>query len=441
MRTPLENMKIFADRRDKLAKLMPGGTLILAAPPESPRNGSVHYAYRQNSSFYYLTGFEEPGSFFVFRPGKKPETVLFVLPKNRERETWDGFRFGPQAAQTQFRMEEVYSSEDLEKKLVELLAGSEKVFYHQFRYPAIDEKIYKALKSLQASQGRTGFGLLPVFDSEELIGSLRVVKSEPDLHNLRKAAELSSQAHVKVMQATRPGINERELHGLFIYNIMKQGAAREGYGGIFASGANACTLHYVFNDEVLKDGQLLLVDAGGEYNYFTADITRTYPVNGKFNEAQKLVYEGVLKIQKQIIEHVKPGVPFAEFHEMGTSLLTDLMLDLGLLAGRKNDIIQAGEQKKYYPHGIGHFLGMDVHDQGMYYSYPQKVPRAIEEGMVFTVEPGLYIPADDTAAAPELRGIGVRIEDNILVTHHGHENLTRACPKEIEDLERIIGKL
>jgi Xaa-Pro aminopeptidase len=219
---------------------------------------------------------------------------------------------------------------------------------------------------------------------------------------------------------------------------MKRGAAREGYGGIFAGGVNATTLHYVFNDEVMKSGDLLLVDAGAEYNYFTGDITRTYPINGRFNEEQAEVYTGVLDVQKAIIEAVKPGLPFSELQEMATHMLTDVMLELGLLTGRKEDIIKAGDQKKYYPHGVSHFLGMDVHDLGMYKTKDNK-PRLIEEGMVFTIEPGLYIPANDTKAAKEYRGIGVRIEDNILVTARGAEVLTSKAPKEIADLEKIVG--
>jgi len=220
---------------------------------------------------------------------------------------------------------------------------------------------------------------------------------------------------------------------------MKRGAAREGYGTIVAGGANACTLHYVFNDEVLKNNQLLLVDAAGEYNYFTSDITRTYPINGKFTDAQAQVYEGVLKVQKAVINHVKPGVAFQELHDMGTDMLTDLMLELGLLSGRKDDILKSNQHKKYYPHGVGHFLGMDVHDAGLYFNKKTGESRKIEQGMVFTVEPGLYIPANDHSAAAEYRGIGVRIEDNILVTTNGYDILTSRCPKEIADLERTVG--
>lgn len=437
MRVPLEPMRIFAERRSKLAESMKGSVLILASPMEQIRNGSVHFSFRQDSNLYYLTGFEEAESIFVFRPGQTPETVLFVRKKDQSRETWDGFRFGPDEAQKQFRMEKAYPIEDFDKEIVSLLKGADSLYYRMYKNPSVDTKIKNALLNLKTSQGRTGYGILSVQDSDELIGELRLFKSAFDLENHKKACEITADAHTELMKYAKPGMSERELHGFFIYQIMKRGAAREGYGGIFAGGGNACTLHYVFNDQALKSGDLLLVDAAGEYNYFTSDITRTYPVNGKFSEAQAEVYQGVLDIQKKVIEHVKPGVPFQDLHEMGASMLTDLMLELGLLTGRKDDIMKSGEHKKYYPHGIGHFLGMDVHDAGLYFSKNGE-PRKIEEGMVFTVEPGLYIPPADQEAAKEYRGIGIRIEDNILVTAFGHEVLTKKCPKEIADLERTM---
>jgi Xaa-Pro aminopeptidase len=305
--------------------------------------------------------------------------------------------------------------------------------------PHVDKQIDEALLNLKVSQGRTGFGLLPIYDADEFLGEFRLKKGEADIANMRKACELTAEAHLETMKYTQPGMNERELHGYFTYQIMKRGAFREGYNGIFAAGANATTLHYVFNDQPLKSGDLMLIDAAGEYNYFTSDITRTYPINGRFNEEQAEVYEGVLKVQKAIIGMVKPGVPFQTLQETATEMLTELMLELGLLTGRKDDIIKAQEQKKYYPHGIGHFLGMDVHDAGMYMSKKGNEPRPIEENMVFTVEPGLYIPANDHSAAAEYRGIGIRIEDNIRVTNNSYEIMTEKAPKEIAELEKIIG--
>jgi len=439
MRKPLESMKIFAERRAQVAARIPGDALILTAAPESVRNASVQHPYRQDSNFYYLTGFEEPESIFVFRPGMTPETVLFVRKKNIERETWDGFRFGPDATQTEFRMDKTYPIEEFDHMAPQLLKGVEKLYYRRFKNPHVDEKVDQALLSLKSTQNRTGFGLLPICDADEFLGELRIKKGETDLANMRKACDISSEAHAEVMKYIKPGMSEREVHGYFIYQIMKRGAFREGYNGIFAGGDNATTLHYVFNDQPLKAGELFLVDAAGEYNYFTSDITRTYPVSGRFNEEQAEVYEGVLKIQKDLIEMVKPGLPFQTLQDTATNMLTELMLELGLLTGRKDDIIKALEHKKYYPHGIGHFLGMDVHDSGMYFSKKGNEPRQIEENMVFTIEPGIYIPYADQTVAEEYRGIGVRIEDNIRVTGNGYEVLTSKAPKEIADLEKIIG--
>jgi Xaa-Pro aminopeptidase len=302
----------------------------------------------------------------------------------------------------------------------------------------MDEQMQAVLESVKQMQGRTGYGLLPIHDADTMLGELRLVKSEYELTQLREACEISAQAHLAAMRFTRPGVNERQVQGVLAHHFFMNGSAREGYGYIVASGNAATTLHYNFNDQVCKDGDLLLIDAGAEYNYYTGDITRTFPVNGKFTDEQARVYEGILKLQKQIIDFVKPGIVFKELHDMGTSLLTDLMLDLGLLSGRKEDLIQALAQKKYYPHGIGHWLGMDVHDAGLYFKKGE--PRPIEANMCFTIEPGLYIPAEDTSAPQKYRGIGIRIEDNIRVTANGSENMTSSVPKEIADLEKVVGR-
>jgi Xaa-Pro aminopeptidase len=438
MRKPLEPMKVFADRREILAGKMMGSVLIVASAPEHVRNASVHHSFRQDSNFYYLTGFEEPEAVFVFRPGRSPETIMFVRPKDKTRETWDGFRYGPQGVESEFRIDKAYPISEFEKEIVNLLKGVDSVYCRMFKNAELDRRLRSALLDLKNSQGRTGLGLLSIHDADEFLGEMRVLKTPHDIELQKKACEITSEAHREVMRYTKPGMSERELHGYFLYQIMKRGASREGYGSIFAAGANACTLHYVFNDQELRDRELLLIDAAGEYKYFTADITRTFPVSGKFTDAQKAVYEGVLTIQKKLIESVKPGITFQSLHEAGADMLTDLMLHLGLLTGRKDDLMKANEHKKYYPHGIGHYLGMDVHDAGLYQSKKGE-PRKIEQGMIFTIEPGLYIPIDDLSAPAEFRGIGIRIEDNILVTSFNHENLTERCPKEITDLENLIG--
>ncbi len=437
-RHPLENLRLFQERRKRIAEKLQDGILIVGSPEEHVRNGSTGYPFRQDSNLYYLTGFEEPESIFVMRPGKKPETILFCRKRNPERETWDGFRYGPEKAQQEFQVDAAYPVEEFNERIVELMKGSSQVFFRFFKNAALDEKMKRALLDQKMGLGRSGLGLLPILDADELLGEFRVIKTDLDLLNHRRACDLTVEAHIETMKYVKPGLNEREVHGHFIYQIMKRGAAREGYNGIVASGASACTLHYVFNDQQLRNGDLLLIDAAGEYNYFTSDITRSYPVNGQFTDAQAEVYEGVLKVQKAVIESVRPGIAFGKFQELATAMLTDVMLELGLLTGRRDDLVAANRQKKYYPHGVGHFLGMDVHDQGQYFNR-QNVERQIEPGMVFTVEPGLYIPSDDTEAAEMYRGIGIRIEDNILVTDSGYEVLTKDCPKEVSDLEKIIG--
>lgn len=439
MRKPLENMRLFTERRRRIAEKLGNGVLVVGSMPEAKRNGNAEHPFRQDSNLYYLTGFEEPQTIFVFRPGRSPETVLFVREKNIERETWDGFRFGTEQSKKDFQIDQTYRIEEFPLKIAELLGSADQLYYHYFRNPQFDTWMDAALQEHRAGLGRSGLGVLPVLDADEFMGQFRVIKSDLDLLNHRAACDLSADAHVELMKYVRPGMNEREAEGFFIYQIMKRGAARPGYNPIMASGANACTLHYVFNDQVMKEGELLLVDAAGEYNYFTSDITRTFPVSGKFSKAQAEVYQLVLDVQKTVIEAVRPGVTFQDLQDLGTSLLTDAMLQLGLFSGRKEDIIAAGKQKKYYPHGIGHQLGMDVHDAGVYRTRSGQ-HLAMEPGMVFTVEPGLYIPWNDEQAAPEYRGIGVRIEDNILMTNSGFENLTQAAPKEIADIEALMAK-
>lgn len=438
MRKPSENIKIFSDRRQKLAQEIPGSVLILAAHPEHIRNDDVHFPYRQDSNFYYLTGFEEPEAIFVFRPGMQPETIMFCRRRDIERETWDGYRYGPEGVEREFGIQKAYPIDEFLKEAPALLKEAESVYYRLLKNPKADQKILELLDRVRLSQSRTGNGLLTIHDADVLIGQHRLIKSDYELTHLREACEISAQAHLAAMKFTRPGVTERQVQGVLAHHFFMKGSAREGYGHIVASGANATTLHYTFNDQTCKSGDLLLIDAGAEFNYFTGDITRTFPVNGKFTDEQGEVYSGVLKIQKELIEMIKPGIVFKQLHEIGASLLTDLMLELGLLTGRKEDLMAANKHRKYYPHGIGHWLGMDVHDAGLYVRKGE--PTALKPNMCFTIEPGIYIPADDSSAPPNYRGIGIRIEDNIRVTESGCEVLTATAPKEIADLEKIVGQ-
>lgn len=437
MRKSTENIEIFKRRRKKIIASLNGAALIVAAHPEQLRNDDVHHFYRQDSNLYYLTGFEEPESFLLLRPGKNPESIMFVRQKNVERETWDGFRFGPEGTKKEFAIDAVYPIEEFQKQSVELLKGFEEVYYRQYKNKDADLLVEKVLLDLKRAYGRSGYGLLSVKDADTFLGEHRLRKDEDDISNLRKACEISAQAHVAAMKFTKPGVTERQIQGVLAYNFYMNGAARVGYPYIIASGNNATTLHYNFNDQVCKKDDLLLIDAGAEYNYYTGDITRTYPVSGKFSVAQRKVYQGVLDIQKELIAYLKPGIFFKDLHEMAADRLTDLMLELNLVSGRKEDVIKSNQHKKYYPHGVGHWLGMDVHDSGLYFLKGE--PRPIEAGMCFTIEPGLYIPINDMSAPVELRGIGIRIEDDIVITATGCEVMTAGVPKEISEIESIVG--
>lgn len=438
MRKSAENPEIFKRRRKKIIAKMNGAALLVASHPEQIRNDDVHHPYRQDSNMYYLTGFEEPESFLLIRPGFIPETVMFVREKNLERETWDGFRFGPEGTKKEFLIDDVYTIDKFEEKCVEFLKGFEEIYYRLFKNPEADEKVQRILSTLKRAQGRTGYGLLTVKDADTFLGEFRLKKDEDDLVNQRRASQISAEAHVAAMRFVRPGVSERQVQAVISHEFHMKGAARVGYPYIIASGANATTLHYNFNDQICKNGDLLLIDAGAEFNYYSGDITRTFPVNGKFTPAQRKVYQGVLNVQKEILACIKPGVYFKDLHKMGEEKLTDLMFELGLLSGKKEDAMKANEHRRYYPHGVGHWLGMDVHDAGLYFIKGEA--RPIETGMCFTVEPGLYISTEDKSAPEELRGIGVRIEDNIVVTASGYENLTSAAPKEIDEIEKLMAQ-
>lgn len=439
MRKPAFDMNIFKERRKLVGKEIQGSALVVAAHPELIRNHDVGYPYRQDSNLFYLTGWEEPESILIFRPGMNPETVMFVRRRDQERETWDGFRYGPEGCEREFGIDKAYPIDEFEKIAPQLLAGVDSLYYRLFKNHEADKRMNEVLETVRRVQGRTGYGLLTIHDADTYLGEHRLVKSEYELTQLREACEISAQGHLAAMHFTRPGVSERQVQGVLAHHFFMRGSAREGYNSIVASGNNATTLHYNFNDQICKDGELLLIDAGAEFNYYTGDITRTYPVNGKFTDEQGRVYEAVLKVQKEIIEYIKPGIFFRDLHNMGNDLLTDAMISLGLLTGRREDIVQSMQHKKYYPHGIGHWLGLDVHDAGLYFKKGE--PRPIEANMCFTIEPGIYVPADDKSAPEKFRSIGIRIEDNIRVTNNGYENMTSSVPKEIADIEKVVGKV
>jgi Xaa-Pro aminopeptidase len=437
MRKSLINPEFCKARRQRLAQLIPNCALILPAWPEYYRNADSTHGYRPESNLYYLTGFEEPEACLIFRPGKTPETVMFVRPKNIERETWDGFRFGMDGAQQSFGFDATHSIHEIESLAPELLKGCERVYYTMFRNTEFDQKFSRIMMAMHGWRPKFGMGLPPIEDAHSVIGELRIRKTEEEAEAMRRAAAISAEAHIELMKATRAGLNERALQGLFIKEIMDRGASAESYGGIVASGNNATTLHYRFNDGTLQAGDLLLVDCGAEYQYYAGDITRTYPVNGRFSPTQKRIYEKLLKLQKELIAMVKPGELHANLQKFTVERVCQILVEEKILKGSPEEVQRSGLYSKYYPHGVSHLLGLDVHDAGVLVSRGQ--PRAMEVGWSLTIEPGLYFPANDTSIAEEFRGIGIRIEDDILVTPDGNEVMTRGVPKEVEEMEALIG--
>ncbi len=432
----------FKGRRDSLMKEVEaeGAAFIFPAAREVLRNPDVTFPFRQESNFFYLSGFEEPEAWLVLAPtgsqGKGGyRTALFVRKRDPVMEIWEGERYGTEGALKVFGVDEAYLHDEFEKKLPELLKTAEKVYYRAHLDEAEDRTVLRALEALRRSQGRSGKPLLPIADPNAVLASMRVVKSAEEVEFMKRACAITAAAHKAAMKEARPGVNEFEIEAFIDYQFRKQGAQRVGYGSIVAGGKNACCLHYRANNEVLRDGELLLVDAGAEFNYYTSDITRTYPVGKKFSKAQAAIYDLVLKAQLECIAMAKPGATQAAIHRHASEVLVEGALSLGLMTGKTDEIITSGKVKRFYPHGTGHYLGMDVHDIGLYQMNAE--PRKLEAGMMFTIEPGFYIQPDDGDAPAEYRGIGIRIEDDILITAGGCDVMTAAVPKKREEIEAL----
>jgi len=429
------DVSVYRERRSRLAREMKRGVAVLRTSPERQRNRDSHYPYRHDSYFYYLTGFVEPESVLVVIAGDTPKSLLFCRDKDREREIWDGFRYGPDQAQHAFGFEEAHSLSKLDEKLPELLADQPALFCDIGEHADWDTRLIQWLNAVRA-QVRTGITApSQMHDIRRLLDDMRLRKDHAEITTMRRAAEISAGAHRRAMLATRPGRYEYEIEAELLHEFRRNGAQAPAYTSIVAGGANACVLHYVSNDALMKDGDLLLIDAGCELNGYASDITRTFPINGKFSAPQREIYELVLAAQTAAIAEVKPGNVFQAPHDVAVKVLTQGMIDLGLLNGSVDGLIESGDYKKFYMHRTGHWLGMDVHDCGDYKRDGQWLSLA--PGMVLTVEPGFYVrPAEDV---PErFWNIGVRIEDDALVTAEGREILTSAAPKSITDIEALM---
>ncbi len=427
----------YAKRRARIfAKLASGSLAILPASEEQHRNGDVNHPFRQSSDFYYLTGFSEPGAILVLlKTQHENRFILFCKPFCAEQAIWTGPSAGLEGAVAQFGADEAYALASLDEKMPALLAAQQRFFYSFGESMAWDRRMIKWSYPKNHNPKRDAKTFC---DLKNLIAEERLIKSAEEINLLRQAITVSAQAHCVLMQHCKGEMPEYALEALFAYECAKKGCRSLAYPTIVGGGANACTLHYVRNDQKLKNGNLVLVDAGAEYQGYAADITRTFPVCGTFSADQKALYNIVLEAQCAAIALVKPGTRWDLLQAIIVKKLTEGLVALGILQGTIDQLIETKAYQAFYQHGSGHWLGLDVHDVGAYKQ--EEKSRLLEPGMVLTVEPGLYIPANCTTVDPRWRGIGIRIEDDVLVTKTGYEVLSAAAPKTIEAIEALMEK-
>ncbi|HEY6188292.1 MAG TPA: Xaa-Pro aminopeptidase [Pyrinomonadaceae bacterium] len=413
---------------------------IISSAPEATRSNDTNYRYRQNSDFYYLTGFDEPEAIAVIAPNQAEQKfTLFVRPRDPEREIWDGRRAGTEGALAEYGANAAFPVEEFREKLGELINGARNLYYRiGAGNPELDDQIIKQIGRLR-SMARKGFSAPEaIIDTGAIIHEMRLFKSAEEVELMQRAADIAAEAHREAMKAARPGMKEYELEALLEFIFRKNGASAPAYTSIVGSGANATVLHYVNNDATLRDGDLLLIDAGAEYRGYASDITRTFPINGRFTQAQRDIYDLVLETQMDCVKLARPGITLDELKSHSIKLLTEGMVRLGLLEGEPEKLIEDKEYEKFYMHGLGHFLGIDVHDVGRYYRDGQS--RSLEPGMVITVEPGLYVSEKSENIPDKYRGIGVRIEDDVLITEDGNRVLSSKVPKQPEEIEALMAR-
>jgi Xaa-Pro aminopeptidase len=424
-------------RRDLMATMSKNSIAILTAAPERVRSRDTYFPYRQDSNFFYLTGFPEPEAVLVLIP-KRPQGqfVLFCRERDRSREIWDGRRAGPEGARELYGADDAFPIDDIDEILPGLLEGRDRVYYALGRNRNFDTRLLDWIDGIRA---RARSGAVPpdeFVDLDHLIHEARLFKTATELKVMRKAGAISARAHCRAMRAARPGLYEYQLQAEIEHAFASEGARHPAYGSIVGGGANACVLHYVENSAPLQDGDLVLIDAGCEFEHYAADITRTFPVGGKFSAPQQALYEVVLAAQLAAIEVARAGNHWDEPHRVTVKIITQGLVDLGLLKGNVDDLIARNAYTDFYMHRAGHWLGMDVHDVGDY-----KVDnewRLLEPGMVMTVEPGIYVAPDNRKVAKKWRGIGIRIEDDVVITRKGPEILTAGVPKTVADIERLM---
>lgn len=431
-------IKEFTERRQELMGMMePNSIAIVPSSPMRIRSRDTEYPYRQDSDFFYLSGFSEPESVLVLIPGREHgEYVMFCRERDREKEIWDGYRCGQEGVKKQFGADDAFPIEDIDDILPGLLEGRERVYYLMGRDPDFDRQVMEWVNAIRA-KARSGAHPPGEFIAlDHLLHDMRLYKSKAEIRQMQTAADIAVRAHIRAMEECQPGMMEYQLEAEFLYEFGKSGSRFPAYSTIVGGGKNGCILHYIENNEALNDGDLVLIDAGAEYEHYASDITRTFPINGKFSPEQRALYDVVLKAQLAAIRNVKPGNHWNQPHEIAVKTLTRGLVELGLLQGDVNELIEKEAYRQFYMHRTGHWLGMDVHDVGDY--KVGEAWRELESGMVLTIEPGLYVSPDDDSVDVKWRGIGIRIEDDVLVTEKGRRVLTRQVPKDPDDIEALM---
>jgi len=431
------DQQIYLERRKQLlAKMPPKSVMVIAAASLKSRNSDAEYPFRQASNFYYLTGFNEPDALLVLMTDAEFPVTLFCPPRDPEMEIWTGYRAGPQGCVERFGADQAFNLDEIDERLPKMIDGAAQLLYPIARDKQLDGRVKGWLETLGRSV-RAG-AVLPetLADSDRLLHEMRLFKSAEEIEIMQRAASISAAAHCQAMLACKPGVFEYQLESVIQSYCGAQGARFQAYTPIVAGGANACILHYIDNNQPIADGDLVLIDAGCELDNYASDITRTFPANGRFSEEQAAIYDLVLKANEACIDAVRPGINWDSLHQLSVQILTQGLVELGLLQGDVDELIEAGAFRRFYMHRIGHWLGMDVHDVGDYRVDGEW--RVLSPGIVTTIEPGIYIAPDDHSVEARWRGIGVRIEDDVLVTEQGALVLTAGVPKARSEIEGLM---
>ena len=427
---------IYNKRRQDLIKHMGKGVAILKGAPEQIRTHDTEYPYRQDSDFYYLTGYTEPGAACIIDPNNKDNPFsLFVLPQDPKKEVWTGWRLSFADTVVKFGADQALDISEFEANALAAMKTSSKVYTNLNHDKTHQYKMIDHVGQVRKDVQRTGGGPEGLESIGAITHGMRLIKDDHEVELMQKAADISADAHSRAMQACKPGMYEYQLQAVLESHFVHEGGSGPAYTSIVGAGDNATVQHYIKNRDQIVDGDMILIDAAAEYDMYAADITRSFPANGKFSEAQKAIYEVVLKAQKSVIEAAKPGVAYQDLHDLDLRLLVEGMIEIGLLDGTADEVIESASYQEYFMHKTGHWLGLDVHDMGNYMAEGESI--TLKPGMVFTVEPGIYVNSKSKAPAKFL-GIGIRIEDDILITESGNKNLTAAVPKEISEIEALM---